>query len=128
MYIFGNLDVKEDALALTLIDRFKKEFPSLSFIEQDSNQDFLPEEREVIIIDPAAGIDYVTVIKDVNQLERTPTVSLHDFDLSFTLKLLKKLGRIDSVTIIALPQFGDINEVFTQTTHILHRLVQQTHD
>ena len=43
------------------------------------------------------------MIEDLEKLETKQPVSGHDFDLAMELKLLKKIGRIGNVRIIAIP-------------------------
>ena len=52
-----------------------------------------------------------------------PRNSVHDFDLGFQLKYLKKLGKLGKVTIIGLPQTGEID--YDSIHSILRKLVAQ---
>ena len=102
IYVLGNPLVKEDSLPPKLLPKLKKSFKNINFIELDPTEN-LPEERHFIIIDTIINAKEIAVIKDVDMLGSSPNYSLHDFDLGFNLKLMKKMGKIKDVTIIGLP-------------------------
>ena len=54
-------------------------------------------------LDAVEGIDKVTMIEDIDLIKNEKKYSLHDFDLGMTLKLLKKMKKIDSVKILGVP-------------------------
>jgi len=58
IYVFGNPLIKEDSMPLKLINKLKKEFPSLQFKEFDTVED-LDLEKEMNIIDTVKGIKKV---------------------------------------------------------------------
>src|SRR3989338_771652 len=88
IYVFGNSLVKDDRLALAIAEKLQKDFPTIQFIHLDPNEDI--NEKDIIILDVAEGIDNVTVINDIDQLELGKKFSLHYFDAAFSLKLMKK--------------------------------------
>ena len=102
VYLLGNPLVEEDSLPLKLLPKLKKEFKEIHFIELDPTEN-LPEEKHFIVIDTIINAKDIMVIRDIGKLEPAPNYSLHDFDLAFNLKLMKKLGKIKDVTIIGLP-------------------------
>lgn len=103
IYIFGNPLLDFDNLPIKLAPELKKLFPEIEFIILDPNENLHPENKELIIIDTALGIDHVKVLNDIDKIELSPQYSLHDFDLGFNLKLLKKLGKLEKVTIFCVP-------------------------
>ena len=98
----GNPLVPEDSLPLKILPRLQNEFRGLEFRELEPTDD-MPGSRSLEIIDTVIGIDKVQVIHDIDKIVTGKVYSLHDFDLGFTLKLLKKSGRLDSVSIIGVP-------------------------
>ena len=102
IYVFGNPLVKEDSMPLKLIDRLRKEFPSLLFKEFDTVED-LDLEKELNIIDTVKGIKKVELIEDIDKIITKKIYSMHDFDLGYNLKLLKKMRMIDKVRIFGIP-------------------------
>lgn len=101
--VFGNPLVQEDSGAIELVPELKKLFPHIEYKELDAAENIEEEGRNLTILDVAQGIEKVTVLEDLSILEAAPQYSMHDFDLALTLKLLKKMKKIDSVRIIAIP-------------------------
>ena len=104
--VFGNLMVEEDNLALKLIPKLKQKFLDIEFKEFDPTESLENEieDKKLIILDMAVGIDEIKVLNfsDIDKLEAKGS-GMHDFDLNYNLKLLKKMDLIDDVKIIALP-------------------------
>ena len=75
----------------------------MTFKEFDPNENLEHEGRDLNIIDAVEGIDRVTLITDIDAIKQPKVVSMHDFDLGYSLKLLKKMGYIDSVRIFGVP-------------------------
>lgn len=101
IYVLGNPLVSGDSLALKVAKKIEKEFPKIRFIHLDPNEEI--REKDITILDIAKGISKVTVINDLNQLELGKIISPHDFDIAFSLKLMKKVGLIKRIRIIAIP-------------------------
>ncbi|MEM5843341.1 MAG: hypothetical protein QXL97_01335, partial [Candidatus Aenigmatarchaeota archaeon] len=95
IYVFGNPLVKKDSLAVKLSKKLKKVFPQIDFEEFDVVEDL--KEENLVIMDVAEGIEKVEIIEDLDLLENRKIYSLHDYDLSYELKLLKKIGKIKNV-------------------------------
>jgi hypothetical protein len=95
--------VECDCVPLRLIDRLAARFPEIEFKEFDPSENLEKEGRDLTIIDTAEGIDQVTLFTDIDSIKQSKIYSLHDFDLGFSLKLLKKLGCLDSVRIFCVP-------------------------
>lgn len=120
IYVFGNPLVKEDSLPLRLIDKLKKEFPSLQFKEFDTVED-LELEKELNIIDTVKGIKKVELIEDIDKIITEKIYSLHDFDLGYNLKLLKKMKMIDKVRIFGIPIKISEEEAFEQLCKVIRK-------
>ncbi|MDP2684584.1 MAG: hypothetical protein Q8P20_06070 [bacterium] len=103
IYIFGNPLLNFDNLPIRLQPELEKLFPDIEFIAMDPNENIHPENKELIIIDTALDIDEVRVLDDIDKIQMSPQYSLHDFDLGFNLKLLKKLGKLEKCTIFCVP-------------------------
>lgn len=101
--IFGNPIVKKDRIALVMTQDLRKEFPQILFKEFDAVEDLQKEGQSLYIIDAVDGINDVTVITDVNFLVINKIYSVHDFDLGYYLKLLKKMDMIKHVVIFGIP-------------------------
>ncbi|MEI7604103.1 MAG: hypothetical protein WCJ19_03725, partial [bacterium] len=90
IYVFGNKDLDIDNIAIKVSDEINHYFSEIIFQIQDPNDDFLPDEKEIVILDAAKGIDKITTFNNLDLLLVSPRVTLHDFDIAFNLKLLKK--------------------------------------
>lgn len=118
IYCIGNVLVKNDSLPLRLIPLLQKEFPQLEIMEADPNENFVPEEGS-IIIDTAVGIKTITWLETIEKISNPSTVSLHDYDLGFHLQFLKKLGKLNKIRIIAIPQNLDERIVKTEIIQMI---------
>ncbi|HIH23049.1 TPA: hypothetical protein HA238_04940 [Candidatus Micrarchaeota archaeon] len=105
--VFGNKLVKKDSLALSVADALAGTLRNrgVEFKEFDTAENLEDEGPNITILDVASGIKKVTVFEesDLGKFEKSPIYSMHDFDLEITLKLLKKIGKIKTVGIIAIP-------------------------
>ncbi|MFA6554315.1 MAG: hypothetical protein WCS89_02290 [Candidatus Paceibacterota bacterium] len=107
VFIFGNPDLEMDSLPIRLVPRLQKIFPEVSFQIKDPNEEWdIPE--EMTIIDTAVGVDEVTIFDDLESFDKTPQLSMHDFDALTNLRYMKKLGRLKKIMIIGVPP--DISE------------------
>ena len=95
--------VRKDSLPIRLIGRLRSLFPDIDFVEFDPNENLEKEGRNPTIIDTIEGIDHVVLFTSIEKIKTQRIYSMHDYDLGYNLKLLKKLGYIDSVKIIGVP-------------------------
>ena len=103
IYIVGNLLVEEDSLPLNLKPLLQSRFPHVDFVEFDPTEEFSEESDDVCMIDTVKGISEPHVFTDIDEFINKKSVSLHDFDLGWTLKLYKKTGKLNKITIIGIP-------------------------
>ena len=102
IFVFGNLDLVMDSLPLKMLPELRKKFPQIEFVVQDPNEEWgVPE--NLVVLDTAVGIKEVMVFDDLEKFTPPPRVSMHDFDALTNLRYLKKLGKLKSVKIIAVP-------------------------
>ncbi|NYZ74035.1 hypothetical protein H0O00_02745 [Candidatus Micrarchaeota archaeon] len=101
--VSGNPLVPGDSIALRIMPRLQERFPKAEFREFDSAENLEDAGRDLIMVDAAKGIDHVTLLEGVENLEQSEVYSMHDFDLSVTLRILLKIKAIDSVRIVAIP-------------------------
>ena len=124
--VFGNPLVKEDSLAFKLLGPLASKFPEVEFKEFDSAENLESEGRDLFILDVAKGIDKVTLLNGLDDIEITHAYSMHDFDLSVTLRILKKIKVIDSVRIIALPVDYDEKKALKEAIKIISILLSKS--
>ena len=126
VYVFGNEYVAADKRAIEVARELEKTLEGVSFVFVNPNED-LPfvDERRVLILDTVQGIRDVSLIEgdSVDALILSPRGSVHDFDLAFQLRYLKKLNKLGEVSIIGVPQEGEVDYLRIQS--ILRKLVAQ---
>jgi len=125
IYVFGNPDVSEDKIAFTVAANLKNT-PGLEFVFVKPNED-LPfvSQKNPVILDAVQGISTITLIDEthIDKLIVDRSTTVHDFDLGFQLKYLKKLEKLNRFTIIGLPQTEAVDYDLVQS--ILRKLVVQ---
>ncbi len=114
--VFGNLLTKQDNLALKILPKLRDLFPDIEFKEFDPTENLEAEieNKKLSILDVVQGINNVTIIRDIEQLSQNKVYSMHDFDLAYNLKLLKKIGKLKEIEIIGLPQNISEGEAISQ--------------
>jgi len=120
--VFGNPLVKQDSIALRMIPYLQKKFPDIEFKEFDAAENLEDEGRDLIILDSAEGIGHAVLIESLDLLGSANKYSMHDFDLSLTLKILKKMGAVDSVKLIAIPSNYPLRKALKEAEKIIASL------
>ena len=124
IYVFGNAYVVEDKRAVEVARELEDTVEGISFVFVNPNED-LPfvDERRVVILDTVQGIHEVTLLEGamIDRLILGPRGSVHDFDLAFQLRYLKKLNKLGEVTIIGVPQEGEVD--YPRIQSIFRKLV-----
>jgi Ni,Fe-hydrogenase maturation factor len=124
IYVFGNEYVAEDKRAIDVARELEDTIEGISFVFVNPNEDVpFVNEQHVVILDTVRGIqDVALVIGDrIDGLPLSPRASVHDYDLAFQLRYLKKLGKLGEVTVIAIPQDGEVDYLRIQS--IFRKLV-----
>ncbi len=106
IYVFGNPLLDFDNLPMQLIPNLSKKFPNIEFTHIDPNENLKPTNKKLIIIDTIINTKKIIVIDDLNKIDKiesNPNCSMHDFDLGFNLKLLKKIGDLKEILLFGLP-------------------------
>lgn len=117
--VFGNPLVKEDNLAIEIAKELK--IPDVKFVICDSFSDILNyNKKEITILDIIENIDKVIIFKDIEKL-KINKFTAHDFDLAFNLKLMKKMGKINNITIIGIPQKGDKEKIKKEIIRFINK-------
>ena len=124
--VFGNPLVEEDSLALKIAKVLAKKFPEIDFKELDAVEEIQNEGKNPVILDVVQGIRKPVLLSNFDQLKTEKIYSMHDFDLGMTLKLLKKLGFIETVKIIAVPISYDKKKALEETKIIISSLFSES--
>lgn len=125
IYIVGNLIVDEDSMPLKIKNELKAGFPNINFQEFDPTENLPQKNGCFIMIDTVKDVENPCVFEDIEQFVNSRAYSLHDFDLGWQLKLYKKLGMIDKIFIIGVPEKGDIKEQAEEVKKIISSLVSE---
>jgi hypothetical protein len=103
--VFGNPYLKYDSLAVELTkDEELKD--KANFVICTSPEQIMQEKFDYIL-DVVEGIDEVKVFDNLKMLNPHKMFSLHDFDVTFFLGLMERLGKVDKVQIIGIPMGYD---------------------
>jgi Ni,Fe-hydrogenase maturation factor len=124
IYVFGNQYVAEDKRAIEVARELEGTIEDVSLVFVRPNEDVpFVDEPHVVILDTVQGIQDVALIEGgrIDGLTLSPRGSVHDFDLAFQLRYLKKLNKLGEVTIIGIPQGGEVDYLRIQS--ILRELV-----
>ncbi len=117
--VFGNPILRQDSLPLRLLPKLRERFPDIEFKDFDPNENMEAEGRDLIIIDTIQGIRKVSLVTDIDSIKTQKVYSMHDFDLGYSLKLLKKLKYIDSVMIFGVPMRIKEEEALEQLAKLI---------
>ncbi|MEM5777271.1 MAG: hypothetical protein QXJ06_02380 [Candidatus Aenigmatarchaeota archaeon] len=120
--VFGNPLVRKDSLPPSLISSLQKIFPKIEFKEFDAVEDLQKEGRSLYILDTVEGIKKVELITNIDILEINRILSVHDFDLAYTLKLMRNANMIDRITIIGVPVEISKEDAIEQIKEIINSL------
>jgi Ni,Fe-hydrogenase maturation factor len=126
VYVFGNEYVAEDKRAIEVARELEGTIEVISFVFINPNEDApFVNERHVVILDTVQGLKDVALLEgdQINRLTLSPRGSVHDFDLTFQLRYLKKLGKLGDVTLIGIPQKGEVDYLLIKS--IFRKLVAQ---
>ena len=111
VYVFGTEEYEPDSMAIRVARVLQKKRIDIEFVFMKVNEDLPFEDGEdVVILDTVEGLDEVRVIEDIDRLMVSNSGTVHDYDLGFQLKYLKKLGRLGKVKIIGVPMEGDVKD------------------
>lgn len=89
IYVFGNPDVPGDSL-------------EIKFFKPNEDVEF--DSRNPVLLDTVEGTKKIKIFKNIDEIQKIKSSTVHDFDLGFQLKYLKKIGKIDGATIIGVPK------------------------
>ena len=124
VYVFGNEYVAEDKRAIEVARELEGAIEGISFVFVNPNDDVpFVDQRLAVILDTVEGIQDVALVEGdrIDGLVLSPRGSVHDFDLVFQLRYLRKLGKLGKVTIIGIPQEGEVD--YLRIKSILRKLV-----
>jgi Ni,Fe-hydrogenase maturation factor len=121
--VFGNPLAKVDSAAVKIANKLAKGMPGVEFVRFDTAEDLEKEGNELVILDAVVGLESPRLI-ELSELELSEhPLSLHGFDLLWTLLLLKKLGKVKKATIVGVPAKRPVKESLPKVEKLLRSLV-----
>lgn len=122
---FGNEFFGKDKIAKEIAEEIK--IPGVEFIKCDTPEKFFftnffnknKNYKNLFILDVAKNIKKVTLIEDLNKIKNIKSITLHDFDLSFFLKLKKELEKDFKIKIICIPMKGNKKKIIGEIKKII---------
>lgn len=123
IFLVGNPLVDEDSTPLSLKPLLQKKFPDINFTEFDPSEELPDNLEHFCLIDTVKGIDEPRIFNNVDEFLNKKAVSMHDFDLGWTLKLYKKTGKLKQITIIGIPYNKKPEEIFEKLIKIVSAAV-----
>ena len=118
IFVFGNPLVEKDSLALKVAERLNGKLEGVEF-EAVQSLDEAGKNEPLWILDVAEGIEKTRLIEDLDKVRASQPVSGHDFDLAMELKVLKKVGKIGEVKIIAVPSGYSLEKAVKEVGELL---------
>lgn len=113
IWIFGNPDLPEDSLPIKLLPVLQKKFPQHKFIFKDPLDEWeMP--KQLVIIDTIKGLKQIEVFESLEQFEKAPNITMHDYDLLTNLAFLKKLNKLPKFKILGIPPELGLDEALKQ--------------
>ncbi len=102
VFAFGNPDLALDSLPLRILERLRRDLPSVSFSHKDPNESW-ELGPDAVILDTVVGLAEPRIFHGLEDFEHAPRMTVHDFDLYAELRLRQKIGHLPKLTIIGLP-------------------------
>lgn len=125
--IFGNPLFNQDALPPKLLPTLQQKFPNYTFQHLDPTEDLtnhLDKNKNITIIDTAKNLSQIKTLtletpQDFEKLILPKSLTMHDFDLAYNLRLLKKINLINQAKIICIPTSISKQKAIQKLTKIL---------
>jgi len=122
IYCFGNELIEGDEVAYDIGKLL--DLNEFEIVHAMSPNEILNAQGDIIILDVAKGINKVSLINDIDKLELVNSITCHDMDLAFHLKLMRTTGKIQSVNIIAIP-YGTNKKDYNIVKNKVERILKE---
>ncbi|MCI0503501.1 hypothetical protein L0Y65_02205 [Candidatus Micrarchaeota archaeon] len=108
----------------SLLGRLRKRFPSVGFRKCDLAQELEGEGRRPVVIDTLKGLERVTLLDDLGTVN--PKRALDGSGIIITLRILMRLGSIDSASVIGVPEGYPEDLAYEEMSAIIAALAGQS--
>ena len=123
--VFGNPLASIDSAAVKIAAKLGKSLPGTEFVRFDTAEDLEKECPNLLILDVVVGLSKPRLVT-LSELElAAKPLSLHGFDLTWNLLLLKKLGKLKEAVIIGVPPKAPLRESLPATEKLIKRIQAQ---
>jgi hypothetical protein len=121
--VFGNPIEPQDSLAVKLVPQLRQQYPEIEFQIADPTESLEPTGNPWIIIDVAIGINKVTVIEDLKDLEPLMGSGAHDYDVYMELRLKEKLGQLPAVKLLLIPAIWTTRQAIKNVVMTIKKII-----
>lgn len=104
IHYLGNEFIKSDSNAIEIAKKIKDKHPGVEFKKIETFDDMINLKGKYYFMDVCEGINTARLINDIAVFENIRSITSHDLDFGFFLKLNEKLGEINKLNIICLPK------------------------
>jgi hypothetical protein len=104
----------------SLLLKLRNRFPSIEFKKAVSDN-FEKEGRNLVVLDTIRDIPIATLFEDLQEI--SPSKSLEGSGALITLRILHRIGSIDSVRLIAVPDTYSESRAFDEVSEIIKELL-----
>ena len=125
LLVFGNPLAKIDSAAVKVAKKLDGKLPGVSFVRFDTAEDLEADCPRLLILDVVVGLKKPRLV-GLSELElAAKPLSLHGFDLTWNLLLLKRLGRLKEATIIGVPPKMPVRESLPAVEGLIKKIARE---
>lgn len=108
----------EDAI----LSQLRKWFPEIGFRKHDVSDELGEDVRRIVAIDTVKGLDQVTLLDDLGAI--APGKALEGSGSLMTLRILIRIGSIDSARVIGVPPDYPVDKSVSEISVIIGELAK----
>lgn len=117
--VFGNPYLAGDDMAVKVAEGMK--LPGVVFRHCLKAEEILDHlgESPLYILDTVKGLKKVKTFKDVSAFKSKESITVHDLDAGFLLRILKESSNLAGVKIIGVPEKGNNKSIKKEVAELL---------
>jgi len=121
--LFGNDTYEPDGIAVKVKPYLEKIFPKVTFTLADPTENLAIPSKQWVIIDAGMGIEKVTYIQRLEDLEGIRGESVHDYDVYMELKLRQKVAQLPPLALLLIPIDYEISQATKELAAFIKKLI-----
>jgi hypothetical protein len=106
-----------------ILSQLRKWYPEIGFRKYDVSDELGEEGRRIIAIDTIKGLSEVTLMDDINTV--SPGRALDGSGALMTLRILLRIGSIDSARVIGVPPGYPVDRSVAEIAAIIGELSKE---